>query len=737
MPRPGIPKNYLQTPPTIFIADVKARSAERGVVPHRPSYWKNRAVDLWNKEPGKKGHVSDKKKANWWNRQKEMTKVIRCNTGPTWMWKNCTNQTAARLKEAKTFYRKHKKKGECLDVDEMQEFGCKGRKLARYISIYDEKYSKRTQIKDKINSKKKEVDAKRKIIIQANYLRGKMTTKNLSFNRFNAFHSAWMKLSQEWNDNFDTFRAEKGGLTPKEEQWAHNIQTFNTLFIKIGKKLTKKDGNFNWLLGKDIFPLMKGYPEKNPNAEEKVMSILKKKQDTPKSVSLKRKAPGESPKKPTKVTTNKKPSTSKTPVVLTPKKKTTATPKKKPAATPSPPAEEEISPPPAKKQKKPPATVTPKNKPATEKEVEHPPPAQRQTFQMPEYPQMDSSLQDPTEKRKDYAKRLHAYAKKMTAIIMEDKYNVLSEVVRKNAVVNLKNAVKTLSVYAKGNGQFLTPAMEEDTRRWNQLYSNYLAAIDKLPAGYRNRVNNNIIQRYLFQFLYEYEIQLADPNLDPGHLKQFLDEMKVIIDKHNPAEEGTSPPVSQPSPSKPPAEKKTRKPRATKPINEPDVNQVTKSGFRYPPEAGFKSPADAMLLITQGKPADAFDFEGTIAWREKVFDLVKDAYENIIRGTDMDNLLQYEKVWATGVDRLNQVQKRADLKPKLSAPKAKELKKWTTIKANVDLVFNSIPIQQRTMVAADPNRMYTIIEHMSEYHHVYLQQSPEDWKSVKNYLGLS
>lgn len=152
--------------PRIYAFKVIERSPT--VAKHSNQYWANRITNRWN-------NLLEQTKDSYWRRQNRIDQTsFRCGVGPIWLKDRCTLGLDKDLKRAKEFYQKTKKKGQCLSLDEIKEFGCKGEVLKDYKKeILNKKKQlqeeNKTALKTKIRGK--EISDKNKFTQMRNTIR--------------------------------------------------------------------------------------------------------------------------------------------------------------------------------------------------------------------------------------------------------------------------------------------------------------------------------------------------------------------------------------------------------------------------------------------------------------------------------------------------------------------------------------------------------------------------------------
>lgn len=318
MPRKPSVNKYLKSKqyPPVFLLYIKQTSRSRDV-PHRESFWKKKATAAWEKLA-----KQPNKRTKWWEKENTMTNVMRCTAGPTWLSKNCTNG-ANDLQKAKEYYRKHKKKGECLTSEQFEAFGCNKAALGLYKTIREKNYANRTKIQKSIfENNKVEFGVAKKWLFS---YRNKLTSKNLKSEDFWYYFDGWLdqaKVFQKVVKSLD----ENGKYTNAQRQIYENFHIFTEMLDKVMDRFEMDGRKFkNFKLFAQTLPLLRGYPEKNKNAWKKVEEFLKEK-----SISLKKKG-SLSPKTPSRMgvssTPTKKSSSASIPLN---RKKPTPPPKQNP-----------------------------------------------------------------------------------------------------------------------------------------------------------------------------------------------------------------------------------------------------------------------------------------------------------------------------------------------------------------------------------------------------------------------
>lgn len=328
MPRKATVTEYCKEDkyPPIFLINLKQTSKSR-MVPHRESFWKKKACKAWEK-------LSSERRKKWFDKDKTMKKTIRCTAGPTWLFEKCTNLSEAEFKRAKKYYRKHKIKGECLTEEQFRTFGCKKKAQKLYTDIRNKNYANRNQIETSMEKRMKIVtdfDVAKQWLI---YYRDKLTTKNLKEDNFWVYWDGWLESAEIFQNVVQNLENE-GGYLEKHKIWYENFHQFADLLFEVVKPFM--NGNFdtrelsNYKLLMKSLHMIRGYPEKKPNAWKVVRDFLSKKH-----IYIILKKGGSQSKIPTSVgvssSTPKKKSSSSTPILLKSKKKATPPPKPPPPA---------------------------------------------------------------------------------------------------------------------------------------------------------------------------------------------------------------------------------------------------------------------------------------------------------------------------------------------------------------------------------------------------------------------
>lgn len=320
MPRKPAVKNYYNTDqyPPIFLIHIKRTSKSR-VVQHRESFWEKKARVAW-------GKLDKTPRKKWMDKQNTMTNMLRCTAGPTWLSKNCPE--GGDLQAAKKYYQQHKKKGECLTRAQFKAFGCKKDALNDYEPIRAKSYERQM---NRIQNTMKKVKTPKPFSVAKQWLlhyRDKLTVKNLKEEDFWQRFDGWVESSEALQVAVRLLDKD-GKYTDEKRKWYENFHMFVELLSSIMDQFVEDGREFSdYKIFAQTLPLIRGYPEKNPNAQKKVNDFLEK------IIILKKRRPLK-PKIPSRmgVFPPSKKSCSSTSISLkkkiTPKSKPTPPPKKK------------------------------------------------------------------------------------------------------------------------------------------------------------------------------------------------------------------------------------------------------------------------------------------------------------------------------------------------------------------------------------------------------------------------